>query len=273
MAIPDFLEQATPTSCDTILTDGEFAVTQLRTATDSTWLLLDEPQRQILEFTGDLRQVWSLPYRSEGPGSLVNPSGVAPLGDSAFAVVDRGSLRLMVLDRAGEELYSTPLGFLPNTVATTPDGQVLVTPLPIENRPGTLLVRFDGGEQTELPVPPRYYESFMVRALGNTALVETLADGSAVVMHQYMAPRGFLVDPDGEARQLTVPMPDGTVRQASFVPTIPLTDDQQSRIMLPAASMSVDRRRSELFVLTRSGGRVNDRAERAILRLGRDLSF
>src|SRR5690554_6469079 len=76
VAVPDFLERAAPATCDTILADSSFAVTQLRTATDSTWLLLDEPQRRVHEFTVGARHVWSLPYRSEGPGSLLNPSGV-----------------------------------------------------------------------------------------------------------------------------------------------------------------------------------------------------
>jgi hypothetical protein len=272
VVVENFLERAAPASCEAISV-GSVAVSEIRAATDSTWLLLDEPQRRIVEISHDFRTLWSLEYPSAGPGSLLRPVSVALLGDTAVAVADQGSLKLVVLTRAGDQLLSTPLGFLPNAIASTPSGQVLVTPMPFGGSPGTLLVRFDGRAPEELPVPARYYEDMMVRAIGNVAIVETLPDGGALVVHQYLAPRGFLVDPDGVVTRLAVPTPDATAAHIDYIPTAPVTEEQQPLIMLPAAAMSVDPLRSEVYIMTRSGRTVQGVAERAILRLDDRLGF
>lgn len=271
--VDDFLERAVPARCEAVELGVDVAVTEIRSATDSTWLLLDAPQQRIHEITDDYRTVWTLAYPSEGPGSLLSPVSVARLGDTAVAVADRGSLKLEVLSRSGSLLLSTPLGFMPNRIAATPAGQVLVTPLPIDGRPGTLLVRFTGRAPEVLPVPPRYYEDMLVRAMGNAAVVETLPDGRALVVHQFLAPRGFEVAPGGGVTRVAVPTPDATLSQVAFVPTYPLTEDQQPKIMLPAAAMSVDPLRSEVYLMTRSGRREGGVSERAILRLDDRLGF
>ncbi len=273
VVVEDFLDRAAPARCEAIDLASDVAVTEIRSATDSTWLLLDAPQRRIHEITDDFRTIWTLAYPSAGPGSLLSPVSVALLGDSAVAVADRGRLALVVLSRSGEQLLSTPLGFMPNAVAASPSGEVLVTPLPVDGRPGTLLVRFDGRAPEPLPVPPRYYENMLVRAMGNAAVVETLPDGGALVVHQFLAPRGFAVTPAGAVTRLAVPTPDATLAQVDFVPTYPLTEEQQPLIMLPAAAMSVDPLRSEVYVMTRSGRRAAGVSERAILRLDDGLGF
>lgn len=273
LVVEDFLERARPVRCEAVELDGDVAVSEIRSATDSTWLLLDEPQRLIQEITDDFRTVWTLAYASEGPGALLSPVSIAALGDTAIAVADRGSLKLVVLSRSGEPLLSTPLGFMPHTVAATPAGEVLVTPLPIDGRPETLLVRFAGRAPQALPVPPRYYEDMLVRAMGNAAIVETLPDGRALVVHQFLAPRGFAVAADGAVARLAVPTPDATLSQVEFVPTVPLTEAQQPMIMLPAAAMAVDPVRSEVYLMTRSGRRTGGVSERAILRLDDRLGF
>lgn len=265
--VGDFLDRAVPVSCERVLADSAFAVTEIRSASDTTWLLLDAPQRRILELDHDLRTVWSLAYPPVGPRSLAAPVSAAVLGDTAIAVADRGRLRVVVLSRAGEPLRSTPLGFLPNALATTASGDVLITPLPMGGRPGTLLVRYAGDRLVELPVPLRYHEDPMLRALGNAALVEALPDGRALVLHQFMAPRGFSVTPSGEATRLAVPTPDATREQIGYVPTLPLTEDQQPRILLPAIALSVDPTTAEVYLMTRSGRTVGDVRQRAILRL------
>ena len=271
--VDDFLDRAVPARCTPVDAGEGVAVSEIRSATDSTWLLLDEPGRRIAELDHELRTLWSLEYPATGPGSASKAVSVALLGDTAVAIADRGALRLLVLSRTGVQIRSTPLGFLPNLLATTPAGDVLVTPLRVGDDPATLLVRFAGAKRTELPVPPRYYENMLVSAMGNAARVESLPDGRALVLHEYLVPRAFSVEPSGRARRLAVPTPDATRDQLAFVPTPPLTEADHPRIHLSALGLSVDRARSEVYLMTRSGRRVGDVAQRAILRMDDRLGF
>ncbi|MBW3554009.1 MAG: hypothetical protein KY466_10885 [Gemmatimonadetes bacterium] len=271
--VDDFLERAVPASCARAQVRDSLAITEMRSVSDSTWLVLDEPRRRIIELDHEIRILWSMEYPPVGPGSAGKAVSAALLGDSAVAMVDRGGLRLLILSRAGDLLRSTPLGFLPNRLATTPAGDVLVTPLRVGDEPPTLLVRFAGSRRSDLPVPPRYYGDMMIRAMGNIARVETFPDGRALVLHEYLAPRGFAVAPDGGVTRLAVPTPDATLSQLDYVPTPPLTEEDQPRIMVPALGLSVDGDRSEVYLMTRSGRMVGDVAQRAILRLDGRLGF
>ncbi|HUG40178.1 MAG TPA: hypothetical protein VMM12_06830 [Longimicrobiales bacterium] len=271
--VDDFLDRALPARCARAWAGAGIAVSELRSASDSTWLLLDEPRRRIAELDERMRTLWSLEYAAVGPGSAGKAVSAALLGDTAVAIADRGSLRLLVLSRGGELIRSTPLGFLPNMLAATPGGEVLVTPLRFGDEPPTLLVRFADGRRTELAVPPRYHPDVLVRTMGNIARVEVLPDGRALVLHEYMAPRGFAVDLAGGVTRLAVPTPDATLEQLRYIPTPPLTEADQPRILVPALGLSVDRSRSEVYLMTRSGRTVAGVAQRAILRLDDRLGF
>ena len=113
-----------------------------------------------------------------------------------------------------------------------------------------------------------------VGALANAALVESLPDGSALLIHQLLTPRAFRVAPGlGAATPVPVPTPDATRDLIGFVPHAPVTEDQFARILTPALALSVDRGRGDLYLLTRSGRQVNGRAERAVLRLDSELRY
>ena len=271
--VEDFLDRAVPASCAPARAAEDLAITEVRSVSDSTWLVLDEPGRRITELDHEIRTVWTMEYPGVGPGSAGKAVSAALLGDTAVALADRGGLRLLILSRSGELLGSTPLGFLPNRLAALPGGEVLVTPLRLGDDPPTLLVRFSGGRRSDVAVPPRYYDDVMVRAMGNIARVETFPDGRALVLHEYLAPRGFSIAPDGRVTRLPVPTPDATLAQLDYIPTPPLTEGDQRRIMVPALGLSIDGARSEVYVMTRSGRTVGDVAQRTILRLDDRLGF
>ena len=265
--IDGFLERTVPARCTRAMLNDSVAITEIRSVTDSTWLLLDEAQRRVTELDHELRPLWSMALPAIGPGAVIKAVSAGLLGDTAVAIVDRGTLRLQVLSRGGEVIRSTPLGFLPNALATTASGQVLVTPLRMGDDPPTLLVRFDGEERTDVPVPPRYYRNGMHRAMGNIARVETFPDGRAVLSHEYLAPRGFLIDASGGVEAALVPTPDATLDQLDYLPSIPATEEDQERIMVPTLAIGIDRSRSEVYLMTRSGRTVDGSLQRAILRL------
>lgn len=273
VVIEDFSRGATAVACEVVDLGAAAAPSELRLATDSTWTLLDAPQLQVLTFDDEFRLLDRTPLASVGPGAAANPTSVALLGDTAMVVAARGGLRLVVLGRDGREIAAAPLGFIPHSIAATASGAVLVTPTPFGTRPPTLLLRFEGGRWDTLAVPKRSYADMTINALGNTALVESLPDGSALVVHQFLQPRAFRVSATGEVEALAFPTPDGTRDQIPYVPHPPVTEDQFPLTLLPAMAMAVDPVRSEVYVMTRSGSDLGGRPERAILRLTDRLEF
>lgn len=269
--IESFRTEATPLTCETVDLGVDTAPTELRLASDSTWTLLDEAQRQLMTFTDEFRLIRQIELPDIGPGAVEHPISAVLLGDTAVAVAARGGLRLVVLSMDGALRRSVPLEFIPNAIAASDSG-ILATPMPFGDRPSTLLLRNVDDDWEEMPVPKRAYDDMSIAALGNAALVETFPDGRILVMHQFFRPRAFIVD-SGRVDAVTPPIPDGTREQLDFVPRAPITDDQIRRTMVPALAMTIDPHRSEVYVLTRSGGELDDRLERAILRLSDRLAF
>lgn len=268
VVVADFARSAAAVGCEAVSLGRDIAVTELRSISDTTWLVLDEAGRQVLVFDDRLRLVRELRYPAAGPGSLDAPVSVTLLGDTALVAAERAGLRLVALALDGEELRSTPLDFVPRALAATPDGAVMVTPMPLGEHPPSLLGRYDGAGIEWLSIPVRRYPDMMVTALGNSVLVESLPGGDVLLVHQFLAPRAFRVGSGGSAIEpLRVPIPDGTAGQVDFVPTAPITGPQLPRMLTPAMAMSVDPVRSEVYLLTRSGRTIGGRPERAILRL------
>ncbi|MGK7312136.1 MAG: hypothetical protein ACN0LA_07820 [Candidatus Longimicrobiales bacterium M2_2A_002] len=270
--IPDFVDRSTPIACQEVDL-GDVAVEALRSATDSTFLVLDAAQRRITEYDDRLRQRWTLDYLERGPAAVDRPIAAGLLGDSAVAILARGGLKLLVLARDGRLLRSQRLEFIPHSLATAND-EVLVTAMPMGETPGSLLFRYRNGRLESVPIPRREYTDMMIGGLGNSALVETFPDGAALVVHQILAPRAFHVSSDRRrVSVLEVPTPDATAHLVQNVPRAPVTEAQFDHMLLPAMALSLDRAAGEAYLLTRSGRTVNGRRERAILRTDADLGF
>lgn len=273
VVIEDFSGSAATARCEPVELGMEAVASELRLATDSTWTLLDEPGLQVLAFDDGLQLLSRTPLPAHGPGAAVNPTSAGLLGDTAVAVLARGGLSLVILTLDGRELDTAPLDFAPHALETTRSGAVLVTPLPFGSKPPTLLLRYADGKWDTLDVPRRRYEDMTVNALGNTALVESLPGGAALVVHQYLEPRAYRVSESGAVERLAVPTPDGTRGAISYLPRSPLTEEQFPLMLLPAVAMSVDPLTSEVYLLTRSGREIGGRPERAVLRLTERLEF
>jgi hypothetical protein len=271
--IPDFRANAAALECSAVDLGVEAAMTEMRRASDSTWTLLDESQMVLLTLSDELRLLRRTPLAEAGPAAAPRPVSAVLLGDTAVAVAARGGLRVVILSPDGGPLASMPLDFIPNALVTTPSGALLLTPLPMGARPPTLLMRHTAGAWEPLPVPQRGFEDMSVNAIGNTALAETFPDGTILVMHQMLTARAFLVRPDGRVDPRPTPTPDGNRAAIDFVPRAPITEDQIPRMLVPAMAMSIDPARSQVYVMTKTAARVNDRAERAVLRLSSELEF
>lgn len=273
VVLDNFSGRAAPARCDPVELGVDVVATELRLATDSTWTLLDEPGLQVLTFDDHLELLSRTPLAAQGPGAALNPTSAGLLGDTAVVVLARGGLRLVVLSVDGQEIETAPLDFIPHSLETTASGAVLITPLPFGSRPPTLLLRYQSGRWDTVDVPRRRYEDMTVNALGNTALVESLPGGGAVLVHQYLGPRAYRISASGAVDLLPVPTPDGTRAAIPYLPRSPLTEDQFPLMLLPAMAMSVDPVTSEVYLLTRSGRELDGRPERAVLRLTDRLEF
>jgi hypothetical protein len=264
--VEGFLDRSTRVECLPLGGADDMAVTALRAASDSTLLVLDGPGRRIRELSAALEVRWEIEAPAAGPGALESPVDAVVLGDTAVIVAERRGLQLIVYSRDGALIRSTPLTFIPHSLAAR-GGDVLVSAMPMGNAPPNLLFRYDGGALHAIDVPARPYGDMTVGALGNSALVGVLESGDALLVHQFMSPRAFRVGLAGGAEPLRVPVPDATSARASYIPVAPITEDQLPLILLPAAAMSIDLKRSEVYLLTRSGRSRDGRPERAILRL------
>ncbi len=271
LVIRDFLERAAPVECRFLDAGEQLAVTGLRPASDSTVLVLDGPGRRLVELDARLGVLWELEAPSMGPGALNEPVDAVVLGDTAVMVAERTGLKLIVYSRSGELVRSTQLPFVPHALAAQSSGDVLVSAMPVGGVPANLVFRFDGEQTHEILVSPRHYEDPIIASLGNSTLVDALETDEGIVVHQFLSPRGFRVGVNGEVVPLEVPTPDATLAGLDFVPSMQVTRDERLLMLLPAAAMSIDRGRSQVYLLTRSGRIRNDRPERAILRLDEDL--
>lgn len=271
--IDDFRETAVALTCEPVELGLDAAATEIRLASDSTWTLLDASQLQVLTLTDEFDLVDHTPLTDAGPAAAGNPVSAVLLGDSAVAVAARGGLRLVVLTLDGELLEATPLDFIPHSLEAPTSGGMLLTPMPLGPRPPTLLMRHAGTGLEDLPVPKRSYVDMTVNALGNSTLVESFPDGRALVMHQFLRPRAFIVHPDGAVEPAHAPTPDATRDNIDFIPRSPITEEQTAQILAPAMAMTIDPRRSDVYILTRSGGELGGRLERAVLRLSDTLDF
>lgn len=271
--VADFIGRSIPLACHAVDLGG-IAVDRLHPATDTSFFVLDAAGGRIAEYTDRFEQVWALDFDEHGPAAVQRPVDAALLGDTAVAVAARGGLRLVILDRTGRPIHIEPLTFIPSALAAGEQDDVLVSAMPVGPRPEVLLFRFHSGELAPLNVPIRRYPDMTVGALGNATLAASLPDGSALVVHQFFAPRGFRVVPaSGSVVPLPVPTPDATRERIDFVPRPPVTRDQFSSMLTPALALSVDRGNGEVYLLTRSGRTIDGRSERAILRLGRRLGY
>jgi hypothetical protein len=273
VVIDDFLARSPPLSCEPLAPPGHLAVTELRTASDTSVLVLDGPGRRVVELDAALRPVWALDLPAEGPGAINSPVGVTLLADTAIAIAERRGFQLVVFHRSGRLVRTVPLGFAPSAVAALPSGELLVTAMPFGPVPVPLAHRFDGAALREVPVPARPYDDMFVGALGNTTLAAALPGGDALVVHQFMAPRAFRIAPDGVPTPVRVPTPDATRSSIDYVPVGPIREEQIERMLVPAAALTVDPTRGDVFLLTRSGRRTERGMERAVLRLDAGLGL
>ena len=273
VVIEDFRARARPLTCELVALDGDPAIAELRTVSDTSWVILDEAQRLVRLVDDGMRTLWELDLEPEGPLGLPYPAGVAVAGDTTVYIVDRRRRALVILDARTRAGRAVPLDFMPGGVSALPDGRAVVTAMPVGRHPPGLVFMLEGDALQPVDVPQRTYADMSVNTIGNLLLAEADASGALVAIHQFMAPRAFRIGPAGAVEALDPPVPDGTAEKRGYVPLPPITDENMPFVYVGASAMAMDRASGDVFVLTQTGRRVEDRSERAIMHLDRALGF
>jgi hypothetical protein len=113
----------------------------------------------------------------------------------------------------------------------------------------------------------------LARMLINSVTMRGFADGSAVVAHQLVQARAWRLDPSGTRRRASVPVPEDAAGRLGHVPPMPLRETDLDAIAAPVVSMTVDPVGGEMFYLTRTGRRVGDHQEKALVRLAPTFAY
>ncbi|MBI4409692.1 MAG: hypothetical protein HY561_08300 [Gemmatimonadetes bacterium] len=276
--IADFVSRSNPVTCVPVPgTNPGRAVSEMSSVDDTSFLVLYADAAEVAWHGPDLRVRWAVPLPSSGAGRIIQPQSAALAGDSLVYVADRGRLNLRAFDLAGNERGTIELGFPPQRVRVR-GRELLVTPVVFGRNPPHLLYTLAAGTTAApapLPVPVAHYADFAIKGLANLTVLETFHDGRAIVAHQFLFPHAYLFSWGDAAvpRRVPLPLPDGVRADVDFVPEMPVTDAVLERMVTPVIASAVDHRTGDFLYITRSGRRVRDFLEKAIVRLDRQLRY
>jgi hypothetical protein len=275
--IRDFVAKSVEVECSVVpFPEGRGAeVTYLTSVGDSAVLALSGESREVFLLDPELRTKWSVLFDRQGPRGLLNPQAAALVADSLLYVVDRPSLALDVFDLRGSPKEDLDVGIQPDRIASTPGGLV-VTSLLAPVRRGSLarFVSWDG-QTRDLPVDPLRFSDWRLETLANLMEVVSYPGGRIVLAHRFFEPRAFLTDDvrRGSFTPVAIPLPDGLARSVGFQPVPPFEEEELKRILPPVIDAAADTETGDFLYLTRSGRRLGEHFEKAIIRVTPDFRY
>ena len=272
--IGDFASRSTLVDCRPLGPDTVAlgSIMSARPISDSTMLVVDGSGRQLVILDATLRVIRRLEFPDEGPGSIARLLDAAASGDSLIVLADGGRNRLVGITPEGAALWDFDTGFPPQSIAFA-GGRLLVTAVGLDPRiPGLVHERI-GPRLVSLDVPFIPHQDGLARMFVNSASLYGLPDGSAVLAHELIWPRAWLIPAHGAPRRVEVPLPERTSRQIGFVPTMPMREDELDDLLVPVMGLSVDPASGDIFYVTRTGDERDSHSEKAIVRATRDFVY
>lgn len=275
--VEDFIARSPMMQCTVVPHDVPPAsVVRLRAAGDSMVVALAQGDREILLLDGSLTPVRRVAWVSEGPGGLTEPVDVELLGDSVFAVLDRGRSRISLLGLGGDDRGSLRLGMLPHRFLADGDGW-LVSSVALLPGHADLLHRVTAEGAEGLGVRPVHMPQPQLKALANSAVIERVGGGRVIVAHQFLVPEAHIVEQDAGrppvVRRATTPLSEAVREAVGYQPEPPFTDESMARILTPVLEAAPDPKGDGMYVLTRSGRRVAGRWEKALIRVDAEMRY
>lgn len=253
------------------------AVSRLRAMNDSLLVAIAGGDRDILLLDDDLRVLTRIHWEKDGPVSLSDPSDAVLVGDSLLVIADRERARLAFLDLGGGDRGSLPLGFAPHRLLRFGRGY-LVSAIALLPAQAELLYQVSDTSIRALGIPPLQVPDWQLKAMGNATVLEPVGGGRVILGHQFIEPVAHLLDVSAEGdpstvRQVGVPLPGGVRGAVGYLPERPFTDESLSKLLAPMLDAASDTVAGEILYLTRTGRRIGDHWEKALVRADRDLGY
>jgi hypothetical protein len=271
--VQDFAARAPTVVCEAVAVlpaDGR-PVRDLAPAGDSAFLVLHDAPREVLLYDGRYRQLRAVPIPRAGPGMVASPGSAALVGDTLLLVTDRATGRIQPFNLDGTPGTAFHLPFLPALIRSE-GNRTWIAPAVIGGQPGELLFELLGDRTVPLGIHPAARADLAAGTLANALTLAAFPDGRAVLAHQFLEPRAYLVGASNRVRRVPLPLPAAT-RDGERAPALPLTPEALASIFTAALAASGEPRSGDLLYLARSGGHVGHHHEKALLRADRELRF
>lgn len=273
--LSDFLDRTEFVQCTPVPSmDREGAeIGKVSILDDSTFVVLYPYDREVVVYGADLTPRHVIPFAASGPTGVRSPEGATILDDTLVVVADQFGQSLRLFDLAGRDRGTVHLGFPPERVQAA-NGEVLVTPLVIASMTRGLVHAWRAGRVEQLDVSTTRYRDSGLNAFANFVTLNAFPDGRVVVAHQFVVPFAYVLPPGRETvERRPIPLPDGLAGEIGRLPPAPLDEDALRNLPTVAIEAVPDHRTGDLLYLARTGRKVGEHKERALVRVDDELRY
>lgn len=274
--IEDFLGRAESLACEPVdeLTSRESVVEEVSTIDDSTFMVMYAHDREIVVYDDSFRERWSVRFDVDGPTGVRLATSATVVGDSIVYIADRPLQRLKRLDRRGLDRGMVQLDFPPERVQARGAG-LLVTPFVMGARPRWLIHDVIGETAAARHVRTARHSDPVLGTLANMTVIATYPDGRAVVGHRFVVPFAHVIPADKSERTVAmpIPLPDGLRSSMARLPRDPISEENADEVPASVLAAAPDHHGGDLLYIARTGRRIDDRFEKAIVRVDPELRF
>lgn len=258
-------------NCDSVgLLAGGIPVRELTTMRDSRLLVIPDVGREVQLLNGRLDMEWSFEFDRDGPKGVTIPTS-AVLIDSVLYVIDRQIPRIRRFTLGGAVLSDIELDFIPLRLADVA-GTLVVIPAVIGRYPPSLLYIMQGDTAVSQHVVPFDDANASIKMLGNVVAPAVLND-RLLMVHQFLTPRAYLWSAGSGTRTLQPPVAREFKGSIGYLPPIPLDESAMEPVLAVALAAAALPASEQFAVLVRSGGKIGERFEKAIVFTDAELNY
>lgn len=249
---------------------GDIPVRELATMADGRLLVTLETGREVLLFNTRLEKEASFVFDPAGPRGVAIPLSAA-LIDSVLYVVDVQMPKIRRFTLSGAVLSDIALDFVPQRLVDV-DGTLAVIPAVIGRYPSSLLYTIQGDKAITQRIAPFDDPNASIKMLGNLLAVAVLGD-QLLLVNQYLTPRAYLWSPATGTRALEAPVAREFKESIGYIPPIPLDESALEPVLAVALSAASHPARDQFAVLLRSGAKIGERFEKAVVITDAELNY
>lgn len=249
---------------------GDVPVRELGTTADGRLLVTLETGREVLLLNTRLEKEASFVFDPAGPRGVAIPLSAA-LIDSVLYVIDvqMPKIRRFTLD--GAVLSDIELDFVPQRLVDV-NGTLAVIPAVIGRYPSSLLYTMRRDTAISQGIAPFNDPNASIKMLGNLVAVAVL-DDRLLLVNQYLTPRAYHWSATSGSRALEAPVAREFKKSIGYIPPIPLDESALEPVLAVALGAASHPGRDQFAVLVRSGAKIGERFEKAIVITDAELNY